>query len=159
MDAHYLGVAANNADGNKVFAGGIGIDNGADQVVGHLVIVGKQLLGIFGQAITTITKRGIVVVATDTGIKANPFNNLATIKTVRLGIGIQLVEIGHPHRQIGVGKQLDSLSFRTARQQYRNIRLDGPLLQQVGKTLGPLAALTHHNARGMQVVIYCLALA
>ncbi len=137
-------------------AGGIGIDNGADQVVGHLVVVGQQLLGVFGQAIATVTEGGVVVVAADTGIKANPFDNLATVQTMRLGIGIQLVKIGDPHRQIGVGKQLDRSRLGTARQQYRNILLDRPFLQQVGKTLGPLAALPHHNARGMQVVITAL---
>ena len=49
--------------GDEVFAGGVGVDDGANQCLRHILVVGQQLFGIFGQAVTAIAKAGVVVVA------------------------------------------------------------------------------------------------
>lgn len=72
-----------------------------------------------------------------------------------LGIGIQLVEVGHPHGEVGIGKQLDCFRLGAIRQQYRHVLLDGAALQQGGEPLSPLGALPHYDARGVQVVMKC----
>ena len=40
VDTYYLRLAGNHAVGNKILTGGIRIDDSADQVVWHLLIVG-----------------------------------------------------------------------------------------------------------------------
>ena len=35
-----------HAVGDKVFARGVGVDDGADEVLGHVLIVGQELFGI-----------------------------------------------------------------------------------------------------------------
>jgi hypothetical protein len=39
------------------------------------------------------------------------FDDLATIETMHGGIGIELIEVGYTHRQIGIGKQLNRFCF------------------------------------------------
>lgn len=51
-----IGAVTKNGFRNKIFAGGIGIHNCADQIIGHLRVIGQQQLGVFGQAINAITK-------------------------------------------------------------------------------------------------------
>ncbi|MNF04944.1 hypothetical protein D3C80_2045680 [compost metagenome] len=82
----------------------------------------------------------------NTRIEANAINHLATLQPVQLGIGIELVEKCHSHRQIGVGKQLDCLCFCAVSKEHRHILLDGSLQQQIGKHLCPLRTLPHYDA-------------
>ncbi|MNC67496.1 hypothetical protein D3C75_1179980 [compost metagenome] len=88
-----------------------------------------------------------------TWIQPHAFNDLAAVKTMSLGIGIQFVEISNPHGEIGIGEQLDRFRLRAVGQQKWYVLLDGPSLQEGGKTLSTLGTFTHYDARGMQVVI------
>lgn len=56
--------------GNEILTGTVALDNGGHHILGHIGIIGKQLLGIFGQAITAIAETGIVIMGTDTRVKA-----------------------------------------------------------------------------------------
>lgn len=40
--------------GHEVLAGAVGLDDGLDQVLGHVLVVGQQLLGVLGQAVATV---------------------------------------------------------------------------------------------------------
>ena len=68
VDAHDLGIAANDGVRDEVLASGVGLDNGVNQVLRHAAVVGEQLFGILGQAVTPIAEGGIVVVQADTRI-------------------------------------------------------------------------------------------
>src|SRR5690606_27942568 len=48
VDANHLRAASQDVRGNEVLAGGIGVDDCPDQVLGNVVVVGKQLLGVLG---------------------------------------------------------------------------------------------------------------
>ncbi|MNT23240.1 hypothetical protein D3C72_1586520 [compost metagenome] len=89
----------------------------------------------------------------DPWVQPHPFDDLATIQAMGLGIGIQLIEIGDPHGKIGIGEQFDRFSFRAVGQEERHTLLDGPPLQEGGETLCPLGTLAHYDARRMQIVI------
>ena len=39
---------------HEVLAGAVGLDDGLDQVLGHVLVVGQQLLGVLGQAVATV---------------------------------------------------------------------------------------------------------
>jgi hypothetical protein len=51
------------------------------------------------------------------------------------GIGIEFVEVSHPHRQKGIGKQLYGFSFSGIGKYGLDILFDRSLLQQLGVSL------------------------
>ena len=57
-----------------------------------ILVVAQQLLGILGQTVAAVAERRIVVMRTDAGVEANPFDNLSRAKPLCLGIGVELVE-------------------------------------------------------------------
>ena len=83
---------------------------------------------------------------TDARVKTDPLDDLAGIQAMGSCVGIEFVEIGHPHRQIGVGKQLDGLGFGRFGEQHRYILLDRALLEQFGEDFGAFRALADDNA-------------
>jgi hypothetical protein len=69
------------------------------------------------------------------------------------GIGVQLVEVGDTHGQIGVGEQLDRLRFGGIGEQGVDVLLHRTLLQQSGESLGALGALADDDAGRVQIVV------
>ncbi len=82
---------------NEVLARGVGLDDGVDDVLRHVAVVGEELLGILGQAGATVAEAGVVVVGAYARIKADAFDNLAGIKAMGGGVGIELIKIGGPN--------------------------------------------------------------
>src|SRR5690606_37782913 len=101
VDADGFWVAFEDGVGNEVLAGGVGVYDGADQVAGHVGVVGQQLFGVLGQAVAAVAEAGVVVVVANTRIQANAFDDLAGVQAMGFGIGVQLVEVGHAHGEIG----------------------------------------------------------
>ena len=95
----------------------------------------------------------------DARIEAHALDDLLGVQAVGGGIGVELVEIGHAHGEIGVGEQLDRLGLGGVGEQHRDVLPDGPLPQQLGEDLGALRALADDDARWVQVVVQGLALA
>ena len=116
---------------DKLLSRAVGIDDCANQVLGNVLEVGEELLGILGQAVAAVAEAGVVVMGPDTRIQANALDDIARVEPLALGIGIELVEVRNPQRQICVGKELDSLGFAgTCYQDFRPCIL-GALVQQV----------------------------
>ena len=90
--------------GNEVLTGAVALDNGGHHVLGHIGIVGQELLGVLGEAIAAITKRGVVVVGANAGVETNARNNGLGIEAFDLGIGVELVEVADTKCQIRVSK-------------------------------------------------------
>ena len=44
--------------GDEVLAGAVGLHDGLDQVIRHILVVGQQLLGVFGRAVAAIAEAG-----------------------------------------------------------------------------------------------------
>ena len=84
--------------------------------------------------------------AADTRVKADTVDDLLGIQALALGVGVQLIEVRHAQRQIGVGKQLDSLGLGEAHEQRVDVLLDSSLLQQRREGVRSL-----HQARVVQV--------
>ena len=57
--------------GNEVLTGAVGIHDGLDQILGHVAVVGKQLLGVLGQAVAAVSEAGVAVVGADARPKAH----------------------------------------------------------------------------------------
>ena len=128
MDADHSWRALKYLCRAKVFAGGVAVHNGTHDVLRHGIVVGQQLLGVFGQAVAAVAKAGVVVVLANAGVQAHAVDDLAGVQAVAGGIGVQLIKVGHAHGQIRVGKEFDGLGLGAAAQQHVYVLLDGALL-------------------------------
>ena len=90
--------------GYEVLTGAVRLYDGFDQVLRHIGVVGQELLGVFGQTITAVAKRRVVIMCADTRIKTNTVNDGLRVQAFHLGICVQFVEIAHAQSQIGVGE-------------------------------------------------------
>ena len=162
--------------GDEVLSGAIGLDDGLDQVLGHVLVVGQQLLGVLGQAVAAVAEAGVVVVAADARLQAHAVDDVAGVEAADLAVGIELVEVGHAQRQVGVGEELYGLGLGGAQHELRDadssvgvraLQLGGvrALREQTCEALGSrdglgvLLGRAHHDAGRMQVVVERLALA
>ena len=84
--------------------------------------------------------------AADARVEAYAINDLLSVQSFALGVGVQLIEVGHAQRQISVSKQLDGLGLGEAHEQRVDVLLDSSLLQQRRKGVRGL-----HQARVVQV--------
>lgn len=79
--------------GNEVLTGAIALDNGGHHILGHIGIVGQELFGVLGQAVTAIAKAWVIVVGTDARIETDARDNGLGVEALDLGIGVEFVEI------------------------------------------------------------------
>ncbi len=68
-----------------------------DERLRHVLVVGQQLFGILGQAISPVAEAGIVVVVADSGVEAHAINDLLGIEPMGGGVGVELIKVGHAH--------------------------------------------------------------
>ena len=162
--------------GHEVLAGAVGLHDGLDQVLGHVLVVREQLLGVLGQAVAAVAEARVVVVRPDARLQAHAVDDVAGVEAADLAVGVELVEVGHSQRQVGVGEELDGLGLGGAQHELGDahgaVGVDalqlggvGALGEQAGELLGGYNGLgvvlgcAHHDAAGVQVVVECLALA
>ena len=120
----------------EVLAGVVGAHDSPDEVLRNVLEVGQQLFGVFGQAVSAVAKRGIVVVITDARVEADACNDLGSVESLDFGVGVELVEVADAQRQVGVGEELGGLRFGEAHEDGGNVLLDRALLQERGEDLG-----------------------
>lgn len=121
--------------GNEVFTSGVGTHNGVDESLWHVSVVSQQLLSVLGQAVPPVAKAGVVVVLAYARVQAHAVDDLARVQLMAGGVGIEFVEVGHPHGQVGIGKEFDGLGFSAICEQRGDVLLYGPLLQKLGEGL------------------------
>ena len=126
------------AVGNEVLACAIALHDGLNEVLGYILVVREQLLRIFGQTVAAIAKRRVVVVRADTWVKTYAIDDGLGVQSFHLGIGVQLVEVTHTQRQVGVRKELYRLCLGEAHEQGVHLGLQCTLLQQRSKLLSCL---------------------
>ena len=114
--------------------------------------------------------------AADARLQAHAVDDVAGVEASHLAVGVELVEVGHAQRQVGVGEELDGLGLGGAQHELRDadssvgvhaLELGGvrPLGKQACEALGSrdgvgvLLRRAHHDAAGVQVVVESLALA
>ena len=79
----------------------------------HVIVVGKQLLGVLRKAVAAVTEGRIVVMRADAQVQAHSVYDGLGVQTLHLSICVQLVEIAHAQREVGVGKEFNCLSTRS----------------------------------------------
>ena len=92
--------------GDEVLAGAVGLDDGLDQVLRHVLVVGQQLLGVLGQAVAAVAEGGVVVVAADARLEAHAVDDVAGVEAADLAVGVELVEVDHAEDKVGVGPSI-----------------------------------------------------
>ena len=163
-----------------VLARPVRIHTRLDQILGHIIEIRQQLLGILRQAVPAITKTRIVVVRADAGIQTYAIDDVARVQALELGVGIQFVEVADAQGEVGVGEELHGLRLFHAHIEHGDVLLEGALLQEAGKRAGALLQVVghhlpdgfvllfearhhlreaHDNAGGVEVVVERLALA
>ena len=85
---HELGDLGQHLVGDEVLARAVGVDDGLDQVLRHVLAVGQQLLGVLGQAVAAVAEAGVVVVAADARLQAHALDNPRSIQPARACIEI-----------------------------------------------------------------------
>ena len=103
-----------HAVGNEVLSGMVTFNDSLDEVLGNILVVGKELLGVLGKTVAAVAKRRIVVMCADSGIETYTVDNLLCIKTLKLCVGIKFIEVRYSESKISVGKKLNSFGFGKA---------------------------------------------
>src|SRR5699024_4303128 len=116
-----------------------------------------QLAGVLGQAVAAVAEAGVVVVGADACVVADAFDDLAGVQAVGGAVGVQLVDIGPAHGQVGVGEQFVGLGFRAVGEQDGRVVVCGALFEQPGEGACPFALFADDDARGVEVVVQRLA--
>ena len=76
------------------------------------------------------------LVDADAGIQADALDDLLRVQPLHLRIGIQLIEVADPQRQIGICKQLYGFRFGKAHKQGRDLLFDGPFQKEGSEGAG-----------------------
>src|SRR5690606_39872392 len=104
-------------------------------------------------AVAAVAEGGVVVVVADAGVQADALDDLGGVQAAGDGVGVELVEVGHAHGQVGVGEQLDGLGLGGAGEQDGHVLVLGSFQEQVGDQAPGAAGVAHDDARGVQVVV------
>ena len=102
--------------------------------------------------------------AADARIKADTVDDLLSVQTLALCIGVQLIEVGNAQSQICIGEQLNSLCLGEAHEQSVDVLLDSTFLQQTSELVCCLNQTlivqisANDDTRRIQVIIESLGL-
>ena len=91
---------------HEVLAGAVGLDDGLDQVLRHVPVVGQQLLGVLGQAVAAVAEAGVVVVGADARLQAHAVDDVAGVEAADHEAGVELVKVDHEENKVGVGSSI-----------------------------------------------------
>jgi hypothetical protein len=80
------------------------------QILRDILEVGKKLLCVLRKAITTITKRWVVIVRTDSRIQAYTIDDVLGFQSLQFCISVQLIEVGHTEGKISICKEFNCLA-------------------------------------------------
>ena len=148
--------------GDVVLARAIALDYGLDEVLGDVVEIREELLGVLREAVAAVAETGVVVMGADARVAADSFDNRLRIKTFHFRIGIQFVEITDAQGEVRVREQFDRLGLGGAHQEDGDIGVQRRLFQEAGESLRRLAersVATDDDARRIKIVIQRLRLA
>ena len=149
--------------GYVVLAGAVAVNNRLDEVLGDVVEVGEQLLGVLGEAVAAVAEGRVVIVRADAGVEADAFDDGLGIEALHLGVGVQFVEVADAQGEVGVGEELDGLGLGAAHEEHGDVFLEGSALDEFRKGAGGLLQrgliVPDDDAAGVQVVVQGLALA
>ena len=81
--------------GNVVFPCAVALDNCLDEILRNVSVVGKELLGVFREAVAAVAEGRVVVVGADARVQTHSINDGFGVEALDFGVGVQLVEVAH----------------------------------------------------------------
>ena len=116
--------------GDEILPRAVAFHDRGHHVLRYVLVVREQLLGVLGEAVAAVAERRVVVVRADPRVKAHAPDDGRGVQALDLRIGVKLVEVAHPEREICVGEELDRLGLLKAHVKRGDVLLYGALLQQ-----------------------------
>lgn len=173
---HELAHVFEHLIGNEVLAGGVGVYDCLDEVLGDVTVVGEELPSVLRQAVASVAEARVVIEIANPGVERHAPDDVRRGEALGGAVGVELVEVRDPQRQVGVREELHRLGLRAAKDEGRDadrpvgvlpIALRGvrPLLEQRCEALGGRDGLrvvlrrAHHDAARMKIVVEGVALA
>ncbi len=147
------GAAVEDVEGDEVLARRVGVDDRGDQRLRDVGVVGQQLPGVLGQAVAAVAEGRVVVVGADPRVEADAVDDLPAVEAAGEGEGVELVEVGDPHREVGVGEELDRLGLGGLGEEHGDVVGVGALDEQLGERARPLGVLADDDPRRVEVVV------
>jgi hypothetical protein len=96
----------------------------------------------------------------DARVEADALDDLRGVEAVHRGVRVELVEVGHAQREVGVGEELDRLGLGGAGEEDRDVVVERAFDQQLGEHRGPSVVSDPTTMRRrVQVVVQRAALA
>lgn len=102
---------------------------------------------------------------TDARIQSYTLDDVLGAQSLHFGVCVQLIEVAHTERQIGIRKKLHGFGLGQAHEQHFYVFLDGSFFQKVGKGMGCFLQSgisfrsAHDDAARVEVVVQRLAFA
>ncbi len=93
-----------------------------------------------GETVSAVAE-GWVVVASDSGVKADSVDDCLCVKPLHLGVGVHLVEVAHPQCKVGIGEQLDRLGFVNPMYSMSTFSLSAPSCKSPAKVCAACVSL------------------
>ena len=148
--------------GDEIFPGAVGLHDGFDEVLRHILIVCQELLRILWEAVATVAEGGVIVEFPDPGVQAHAVNDFPGVEALHFRIGIKFIEVGHPHGEVSIGEELHRFRLGESHEPGGDIVLDGPFLEKPCKGMGRLhqpgifGIRAHDDTAGIEVIVECL---
>ena len=150
---------------NEVLTGAVTLDDRLDQVLRDILVVREELLRVLREAVAAVAEGWVVIEVADARVEADAVDDLPGVEALRLGVGVELVEVGHAEREVGVREELDGLGFGEAHEEGVDAGLDCAFLEEGGEAVrgvdgGRVVFVTGHDDPGrVEVVVEGLRLA
>ena len=150
------------AVGDEVLSGPVGFDDCRHHVLGDVLEVGQELLGVLREAVAAVTEGGVIVMGADARVEADAVDDFLCVEAFGLCVGIQLIEVGDAEGQVGVSEELYSFGFGEAHEQGVDVFLQSALLEERREDMGPILAgivAGDDDPGGIQVIVQRLGFA
>ena len=150
---------------DEVLPGAITLDDRLDQVLRDVLVVREKLLRVLREAVAAVAEGWVVIEVADARVEADAVDDLLGVEALRLGVGVELVEVGHAEREVGVREELDGLGFGEAHEEGTDAGFDRAFLEEGGEAVrgvdgGRVVFVTGHDDPGrVEVVVEGLRLA
>ena len=142
-----------------MFAGYVGFDDGFDEVLRDVFIVGEELFGVFGEAVAAVAEGRVVVVGADARVEGDTVDDVFGVETFGLGVGVELVEVGDAEGEVGVGEEFDSFGFGAIHENDGGVFFLAGVEEEVGESFGGFGIGADDDAGGIKVVVEGFAFA
>ena len=120
---------------DEVLARAVALYYRGHHVLGHVLVVRKELLRVLREAVSAVAEGRVVVMSPDPGIQADALDDGGRVQALDLGVRVQFIEIAHAEGKVSVREQLHRLSLLQAHVQRGYLLLYRAFLKQFSERM------------------------